>query len=385
MQTDSINGADKIGMEAQAENPRSPGKMLRASRKQRGLSKKEVADTLHITAHYVNALEHDQYDKLPGEIFAKGYLKRYAEIMGLDQEEILAAYKDVRASDTESASAAQAARSRSRNNRNKLWVGGSLLLFAGLFTGLWLWNKQSVTVDIASSSATSVDGENPATVSGRGAGNVPVAEALGSAPAAELVVQNNAPSTAEAAAENDVENDAADTAEDETLNVADPSDVSELQQTAELQAEGQPQTLLDADPDAQIDNPIPPDDVVAADAQILQTEAPMVTSSQPVVPDLGVQQTDAPPDNVISVPGQGTDTLRISFSGASWVEVNDGEENQIYRDLRVAGDVLEITGSAPFSILLGDALLTRLTFNGNEINVSDNIRIDNSARLTVGL
>ena len=83
--------------------------------------------------------------------------------------------------------------------------------------------------------------------------------------------------------------------------------------------------------------------------------------------------------------GPGTDTLRISFSGANWVEVNDGEENQIYRDLRVAGDVLEITGSAPFSILLGDAPRARLTFNGNEIDVSDNIRVDNSARLTVGL
>ncbi|HBP99733.1 MAG TPA: DUF4115 domain-containing protein, partial [Gammaproteobacteria bacterium] len=67
--------------------------------------KKEVADTLHITVHYVNALEHDQYDKLPGEIFAKGYMKRYAETLALDQAEVLAAYAEVRASDTESASA----------------------------------------------------------------------------------------------------------------------------------------------------------------------------------------------------------------------------------------------------------------------------------------
>ena len=68
-----------------------------------------------------------------------------------------------------------------------------------------------------------------------------------------------------------------------------------------------------------------------------------------------------------------------------WVEVNAGAQKQIYRDIRSAGDVLEITGSAPFSILLGDAPFTSLTFNGTEIDVSDNIRIDNSARLTVGL
>ena len=88
---------------------------------------------------------------------------------------------------------------------------------------------------------------------------------------------------------------------------------------------------------------------------------------------------------MISVVGPGNDVLRISFSGASWIEVSDGEENQIYRDLRAAGDVLEITGSAPFGILLGDAPLARLTLNGNEIDVLDNIRSDNSARLTVGL
>jgi len=117
----------------------------------------------------------------------------------------------------------------------------------------------------------------------------------------------------------------------------------------------------------------------------LQTVAPAVTLSQPALPDTASQQTEVSSDSLISVVGPGTDTLRISFSGANWVEVNDGEENQIYRDLRVAGDVLEITGSAPFSILLGYAPRARLTFNGNEIDVSDNIRIDNSARLTVGL
>ena len=66
-------------------------------------------------------------------------------------------------------------------------------------------------------------------------------------------------------------------------------------------------------------------------------------------------------------------------------EVNDGESRQIYRDLREAGDVLEITGNAPFNILLGDAVFIRMSLNGSEIDVSTKIRIDNSARLIVGL
>ncbi len=90
-------------------------------------------------------------------------------------------------------------------------------------------------------------------------------------------------------------------------------------------------------------------------------------------------------ERFIEIVAAGDDVLRISFSGQSWIEINDVNANQIHRDIRLAGDVLEIRGRSPFNILLGDATFARLTFNGAEINVSDNIRIDNSARLTVGL
>ena len=90
-------------------------------------------------------------------------------------------------------------------------------------------------------------------------------------------------------------------------------------------------------------------------------------------------------ERFIEIVAAGDDVLRISFSGQSWVEINDVNANQIHRDIRLAGDVVEIRGRSPFNNLLGDATFARLIFNGAEINVFDNIRIDNSARLTVGL
>ena len=80
--------ADKI-------SPLSPGQMLSAVRVQQNLTQREVAETLHITMHYVNAIEHDEHDKLPGAVFAKGYIKRYAEIMALDETAVMAAYEDL--------------------------------------------------------------------------------------------------------------------------------------------------------------------------------------------------------------------------------------------------------------------------------------------------
>ena len=87
---------------------------------------------------------------------------------------------------------------------------------------------------------------------------------------------------------------------------------------------------------------------------------------------------------LIFVAGEGGDTLKLSFRGTSWVEVTDSSDGRKYRDLREAGDMLEITGLAPFMIFLGDASRTRLTFNGDEIDLSQEIRIDNSVQLTVG-
>jgi hypothetical protein len=57
----------------------------------------------------------------------------------------------------------------------------------------------------------------------------------------------------------------------------------------------------------------------------------------------------------------------------------------IYRDLHRSGDILQITGRAPFDVLLGDAGSASIKLNQLDIPVVDNIRIDNTARLLVGL
>ena len=87
---------------------------------------------------------------------------------------------------------------------------------------------------------------------------------------------------------------------------------------------------------------------------------------------------------VINVDAGGEDVVQIIFKGNSFVEVDDGNDKQIYSDTQKAGDVVLINGSAPFEILLGDASATELRLNGSRVDFSSSIRIDNSARLTIG-
>ena len=72
----------------------TPGNILQQERQRLGLNEREVADQLHITIHYVRALESNNYEKLPGAVFAKGYLKSYALLLGLDVEDLISRYDE---------------------------------------------------------------------------------------------------------------------------------------------------------------------------------------------------------------------------------------------------------------------------------------------------
>jgi len=72
----------------------SPGARLSAARKERELSLKTVADELKLDVRMVEAIEQDDKDALPAAIFVKGYLRRYARLTGLPEEELVSDYAD---------------------------------------------------------------------------------------------------------------------------------------------------------------------------------------------------------------------------------------------------------------------------------------------------
>lgn len=68
------------------------GERLRNAREAKGLTL-AVAETLtRIRAIYLAALEDEQFDRLPGAVYARGYLRTYARALGLDPDELMDAY-----------------------------------------------------------------------------------------------------------------------------------------------------------------------------------------------------------------------------------------------------------------------------------------------------
>jgi hypothetical protein len=60
------------------------GNSLREARLRQGLDFPEIEQRTKIRGKYLRALEEEQFDLLPGETYVKGFLRSYAEYLGLD-------------------------------------------------------------------------------------------------------------------------------------------------------------------------------------------------------------------------------------------------------------------------------------------------------------
>jgi cytoskeleton protein RodZ len=69
------------------------GPRLKAERERRGLSPQKAADELHLDGWVIDALEAEDYQRVGPAVYAKGHLKRYAALLGLPSDEIMAGYE----------------------------------------------------------------------------------------------------------------------------------------------------------------------------------------------------------------------------------------------------------------------------------------------------
>ncbi len=60
------------------------GAKLEKARQAKGLSKEQVLKELKFNASFLDALENGQWSEMPGEIYALGFLRQYAELLGVD-------------------------------------------------------------------------------------------------------------------------------------------------------------------------------------------------------------------------------------------------------------------------------------------------------------
>src|SRR4051812_24797622 len=97
--TSSVKPFLRFGKSAPAANEQLPasspvGTLLCATRMRLGKDLQRVAEVLHIRYNFLVAIEDGRYEDLPGQAYAIGFVRAYADHLGLDGDEIVRRYKE---------------------------------------------------------------------------------------------------------------------------------------------------------------------------------------------------------------------------------------------------------------------------------------------------
>ena len=75
------------------DNEKTVGAILKEARLAKGISLADAEKGTSIRSRYLQAVENDEYDKTPGEVFLKGIIRNYGNFLGLNGPELVNEYK----------------------------------------------------------------------------------------------------------------------------------------------------------------------------------------------------------------------------------------------------------------------------------------------------
>lgn len=68
------------------------GEELRRERELRQITLREISESTKISLRYLEALERNEFEGLPGGVFNRGFVRAYAQFIGVDPEAMVNAY-----------------------------------------------------------------------------------------------------------------------------------------------------------------------------------------------------------------------------------------------------------------------------------------------------
>jgi len=300
-----------------------PGDRLQAARIEAGLTIDDIANRMHLSNSILEAIEENNFDEITAPIFVKGYLRAYARIVSLDEEEMIDQYVNFYSDeDPPINSTSNTSPEISSDDARIKWTTYIVIFVLCGLLAAWWWNQNQNQGD----DVVSLDAEQPKTE-------------------AELTNESAQPEITESS-EKTVETITA------TTTVEDSPEPVETE-SVEAVVEPEPAVEQEAEPE------ISTISEVAAES----TAAPEVT---------------------VSTASAGSDKLEIKINADTWADVKDANGEKLAYDLLRANRQLTLTGQAPFTVFFGNGHGVEMTFNGEEVDISSNTRDDNTARLKIG-
>lgn len=344
------SAADDGARDAQTEF----GSALREAREKAGLSLADIADALKVTQRTVVALEAERYEELPPRPYIRGYVQRYARVVGLDAAAVTVASDSVEAEPVLPAVVPRSRWTSFNDFARDSWglvYGSIVLVFVILIGGAlwWAWrggNAEQAVPEVAPRTAAS--------------DSVPVTAASPPTPRVDTEVVSPLPAAPDQA----------------------PDSIAAVPTTPDQAPDGI--AAVPAVPDAIAAVPAAPDQ--ALDSTTTPAEPPEPLAADPAPPEAtpvepGVAEADG--DETATERLARPDLVTFVFEGECWVEVRGRGGELVHGDLGRDGETVTVSGRAPFSVLLGNPNVVDVTFNGEPVSV-DPGRPGQVARFQVG-
>lgn len=351
--------------EAVAAQPRSnPGETLRLAREEKGWQVAEVASQLNLAPHSLVQLEAGEFERLPGHTFARGYVRAYAKLLGLDQAALVAQFDHYTGTDASGSTVHSLGHVPEplRLSRTVLRLASAVLLIL-LLALAWFWwqERPERLADLGAFGLKHIEVE-----SADGTTEIhPLDEPEDQAVAEALQPGEQAPVEIAPSVTGQPQ-DAASSA------VADPAAVPAPVPAPELAAE-QPAAAATAPavPPAEA-APSPLANVPVVPAPLAEPAAP-VAEVAPAAP--------APAAEPVSV-AAGEGLVQVNFSDDCWTQVTDANGRVLVSTVKRKGETLQVAGKAPLEVRLGFARGAQLSYNGAPVNLR--VNSGGTARVTLG-
>ena len=337
--------------EVVAANRVNPGETLRQARESNGWSLAEVALKLNLTVTSLGNLEAGAFDKLPGHTFARGYIRAYAKLLGMDQTVLVQQFDQSTGTDSQGSNVHALGRIEEpvRVSHTILRIVSLLLLIAVIGGGFVWWQDQT---SLRTKDFTSLTPEHVEVEGADGTTQIhPIDE-----PEDQAVAEGQA---------------------EGTTDLALPQ--------SETPAES---TGAEATAPATSTAPATPTAPAVAPTAPVHTPAPVVATPAtpaPAVPATPAPTTTAPiaPSVAPVAPVAGEGQVSMQFVADCWTQVTDGSGKVLFSGLKRKGDSLAVAGKPPFAVRLGYARGAQVSYNGQPVDVAP-FTSGETARLKLG-
>lgn len=310
----------------------NPGESLRGGREAIGLSIAQAAAQLNLSVSRLEQLEAGDFDRLPGHTFARGYVRSYARLLGLDPNRIVLEFDQFTGTDAAGSEVHALGQIEQpvRVAHSLLRLFSLLVLLALAGVGFYWWQERSIALP----------------------------ETLGQAPA-------------------HIEVEGAD-------GQLQLHPLTELEDEALIAADLGPQA-----PEAETPDPVVtsgPAPLAATAPDPAQTAAPVLPPTAPALPE-PVAEVAPPlpsaPQAETAPPATGQGLVEVVFSDTCWVQVTDADGKVLLGGLKRKGETVTVTGKAPLELRLGVARAASVSFNGAPVDIAP-FTSNETARVKLG-